>query len=135
MLNVALAALLIVPPLAAIELRRAEKSEVDREIRKGISSLKTRPRIRGKVVATRKFPVQDNSGGSYGALGIRASGWPLPGTPAWLWNPDIWFLSLSRHLCLDPQVQTRNEQELSTNLCRQESLASGGVPGSALSDS
>jgi hypothetical protein len=74
MWNVALAALLIVPPLALMERRRAEKSEVDRAIRKGLVFLKA-------------APAQGNSNSSDAALGVRV--WPPPGTPAWLWNPAL----------------------------------------------
>jgi hypothetical protein len=76
------AAAILAPSLALVESRRLEKTEVDRAIRKGITALKGKPRVR--VVAKARNP-NDNSNSSYAALGLR------PQFPAWRGTPGRWL--------------------------------------------
>jgi hypothetical protein len=77
------AAAILAPSLALVESRRLEKTEVDRAIRKGITALKGKPRVR--VVVRKQGNNPDDSNTSYAALELR------PQFPAWRGTPGRWL--------------------------------------------
>ena len=70
----------IPPPVAA-----AARARLDAAVQKGVLFPRTKPQVKIKirVRAVKVAPEQDNSNGSYAALGLRASGVP-DGAPAWV---------------------------------------------------
>lgn len=86
MLKLLAAAAILAPSLALVESRRLEKTQVDRAIRKGMTPLKAKPRVR--VIVRKQSINPDDSNSSYAALGLRAvPAWLPSGAPEWAWAP------------------------------------------------